>query len=143
MDTVAVREAFRAFIGDEQFRKFVRTVNTCRHDRLLYWQQQLWQQFTAAQPMMELPAALIREVFQFCEIHGCELEPDTIPITCGLFYFPPEFIEAQDRLFPYARTVAYIDDCFRSSRTEMEVVYCPACRRALASNKRWSRRYVR
>lgn len=135
MDTIAVREAFRSFVGDEKFRKFVRAVNTSRRDRLLYWQEQLWQQFSAEQPMMELPAASIREVFQFCEIHGCELERDTIPIKNGLVHYPPEFIEARDRLFPYARSVCYID--FQISRTEVEVTCCPACRRALASSKRW------
>lgn len=139
MDAIPVRAAFRSFVGEEKFRKFVRTVNTWQRDRLPYWLEQLWRRFSAEHPTMELSVAPLREVFRFCEVHDCELEQGTIPVRYGLFRFPPEYIEARDRLFPYARTVACIDDCFRSDCTEMEVSYCPACRRELASSKKWSR----
>ncbi len=139
MDAVPVRAAFRCYVGEEKFRKFVRTVNTWQRDRLPYWLEQLWRRFSSEHPMMELSVASLREIFRFCEVHDCELEQDTIPIRYGLFCFPPEYIEARDRLFPYARTVACIDDGFRSDRTAMEVSYCPLCRRELASSKRWSR----
>jgi hypothetical protein len=133
VEVAAVRQAFRSFVGDEPFRRFVRALNIGRQDRLLYWQERLWQRFASAHPAMDLPAGSIRWFFRFCEVHGCELERDVIPIVYGLFRFPPEYIEAGDRQFPYARTVACIDDCFRDERTEMEVDYCPACRRAEAS----------
>jgi hypothetical protein len=50
MDTAEVREAFRSFVGDECFRKFVRALNSGRPDRLLYWQEELWHRFASEQP---------------------------------------------------------------------------------------------
>ena len=120
----AIREAFRAFAGEARFRKFVHAINTRCPDRLLFWQDKLWQEFVVQNPHAHLQFDALREAFHFCEIHGCELGSEA----------SSEHIEMLP-LLPYRYPFPNVRDCPMCRQGEQEWARLPRAERAAVAKK--------
>ncbi len=137
MDAAAIREAFKAFIGTEDFNRFVRAINTApeRLSRLRWWQERLWEPFAEENPQWKVAFEQLREVFRFCEVHSRVLVRGIIHVpagqtTCGAV--PREV--RQPPPCPYARCGVRPEDWGGISGTRIEEVwYCEECRQVLAA----------
>ena len=65
-----------------------------------------------------------------CPLHGDRLQSEIQDAFVGKFYasYPPEFYEAEQRLFPYEPRYTFVPD----SPGKVKVMFCPSCRRAKA-----------
>jgi hypothetical protein len=75
MDSAELRSLFRAFVGDNRCRRFVHQLHFTRKRRLLYWQQDLWDEFVERNPHAKMSLEALKAHFQFCEVHNCDLVP--------------------------------------------------------------------
>src|SRR5262245_21287399 len=80
MNGTSVRTAFRRFVGEDQYRRFVRALNTARPGAraLRFWQERLWDDFAASTPSIPGTFEQVRGCFGICEIHDRELLNDTV-----------------------------------------------------------------
>lgn len=131
MDTAKLREEFREFVGEDQYRKFVAVLHSSGRSkrRLLAWQEVLWGKFTSQKDIGKLPFDEIEQIFRVCEIHNCELESETLLIQYGTRNYSASYIVARDKLFPHANTQA-LGPCWQEERTEKVVFFCSICREA-------------
>lgn len=104
MGTAEIRAEFKRFVGAERFRKFVRFVgHQCRRKgRLLFWQEQLWDEFASKLPEARLSREEILRVFCICDVHGGELEDLPPEDPKGKIRWTPEYDQAKETLFPLA-----------------------------------------
>ena len=82
-----------------------------------------------------------------CPVHRLRLKEDKVEISYGLTIYKPGFLEAEEKLFPYAKTNVgggCVIDMEKNPCTGEQVqvspkfalvLYCPKCR---AAQKRWS-----
>jgi hypothetical protein len=135
MDAEAVRTAFRSFVGEPRYRRFVRAVNTIdrRLGRMRYWQEADWSRFARRHPGCAMPFEAILEAFRVCEVHGGELVEGPTPVWYGLS-FRDEFLKERLTSFPWAMILGDRDnDWFRRGDP---VFFCRECRE---SAKPWYR----
>ena len=71
MDTRELRASFLRFAGQDRYRKFVRTINgACRSkNRLLFWQEELWQEFAATIADPPNVDKEVMDAFNVCDVH--------------------------------------------------------------------------
>src|SRR2546423_1554538 len=124
---VELRRALSAYLGAEQFRKFV--AQGLRNGRLRYWQEECWKRFIESNPNFatcfeDLPAAI-----RICELHGGDLMPDTLPVTHGCLDYTQEFTNAMSKSFPNAAIWPVMVGTDFLGDT-IDVWYCTACRTA-------------
>jgi len=124
----AWRKAFAAFIGADQFRKFVRQFH--RTVRLRFWQEQLLDRFFAAQPALRIGPDELKVILRVCELHDTELQPDTVKVIDACVDYADWYVEARVRLFPHAATGSISTEGAPLSTVSYAVWYCPECRRA-------------
>jgi len=120
MSPEEVRDAFRAFAGEEQFRKFVVDFNTWKGLHLLVWQEQLWEVFARTLPLPGYPFDAVRDLFRVCPDHGCDVcpGPEPFPYDVGALVTAPDGIDRQ--AYGYARE--------RYPLAVTDQNYCPRCR---------------
>ncbi|MGE0710074.1 MAG: hypothetical protein AB7N76_33740 [Planctomycetota bacterium] len=102
MKPEAIRAQFRAFVGPDDYRRFVRAANgPCREKgALLFWQERLWCSFVSEVPTAETSPAGVLDLFRVCDVHDQVLREQS--------GFPPpirdtkELQQARDRAFPFA-----------------------------------------
>jgi hypothetical protein len=120
MDAQKLRILFRDFAGEDRYRKFVRAIDgACQSKhRLLFWQQDLWQEFVLAIPLAPLAPRSDSEIlaaFRVCYCHGCDLRPPPEGERLPEIRRTPESELAGESLFPFAEGRGFI---------------CPLCREA-------------
>lgn len=134
-DAAALRRALAGFLGEEQFRKFVR--RGMRLGRLAFWQERAWERFVAAHPEYNDGLEALIASIQICHVHGDALLPDTVPLLRGYAAGVEEYAESSRRLFPNAA----MDPVFTQGQPlegdRVAVQYCPTCR---AAREEWERR---
>ena len=138
MTPIALRESFRAFAGDENFRRFVHAINTApfRLKRLRYWQEELWNEFRATTPDCTESYAEIQQLFAICEVHGYELERDTVLAPYSqLRYHRTESPDSglhsgmmDTKQYPYPGWGVSPSDWPPAENRMVDVLYCPRCR---------------
>lgn len=104
MEAAELRSRFRQFAGEDQYRKFVRALNRAGHtkERLLHWQEELWNAFVADSGASARDAHEIFDIFRVCFVHDRELRPPTTNEPLVESQTPPGFREARGNLFPFA-----------------------------------------
>ena len=135
MTTPEVRAAFAAFCGVDQYRRFVRVLNPTPRgpDRLMYWQEALWEGFAFGHQDLKRPTfADLRDMFRVCDVHGTELLRDAVPIVYGGAEPSADFSRAADLEFPFAQTELRVR-CALPGPNATEVDYCTDCRIAKAA----------
>jgi hypothetical protein len=104
MIDVQLRVELESFLGEEQYRKFVRIMNTvCKNrGRLLFWQEVAWKEFVVAHPRCDMSFKEIQLRLRVCWIHSCELVAETKPVFGRGVYlnYTREYTEAWTTLFP-------------------------------------------
>src|SRR5262249_12410400 len=80
-DAATLRRALATFLGEERFAKVVR--QAVNRGRLLYWQEQEWDRFTATHPEFAVSVQELAIALRICELHGVELLPDTVEVFRG------------------------------------------------------------
>jgi len=130
MDAVALRVALESFLGNAQFRKFVR--QGFGRGRLRYWQQEEWDRFVAAHPQYEVSMSELETALRICDLHAEELLPDTAEVFHGNLDYADWYIQARTRLFPHAAEDAVSTEGTSITGERVAVWYCAACRAARA-----------
>jgi hypothetical protein len=104
MDISDLRTLFHQFVGDDRYRNFVRTINlTCRkQNRLFYWQEQLWSEFTETNPHISQTAEDIMDLFCICDVHNYPLRSPANDESLPAIRDTPEYEIAFESLFPFA-----------------------------------------
>ncbi|MFO0965896.1 MAG: hypothetical protein U0793_09980 [Gemmataceae bacterium] len=104
METHELRALFRVFAGADRYRKFVRAVShTCRDkNRLLFWQEQLWNDFAASLANPSFAGEDIIRAFSVCDVHDCELQAHPIDEAFSEVRDTLEYERACDASFPFA-----------------------------------------
>jgi hypothetical protein len=127
-----IADAFRGFVPDDRFRKFVRTLNTTGRSkrRLLAWQDALWKQFAATRTDAPRSFDEIADALRVCPVHLVRMSPEEVPIAYGLWHFSPEQVRALQDTFPFANYMVFGPDWHEPQATDV-VPVCPACRQAL------------
>jgi hypothetical protein len=138
VDRESLVSSFAAFCGPDQFKKFVRGLNTtCRRKRrLLFWQNELWRRFAGAHEG-EVPVTFpeIAEVLRLCPVHGCYLQAAEVPILYRYVMMEDDYREAHAERFPFANDVVLGGCCVRSEKTAV-TDYCEQCRE---ERKKWEK----
>ena len=137
MEPETIRALFRATVGSQVYGKFVRAVNTtCRREgRLLYWQEQVWNDFVGRHPEITVVSAAVLGIFSVCEVHGDTLREETGTTEEAAVRDTPEYRLAQEQLFPYCLVPVRAEVVARGDIRVVEAWYCAACRAARA---RWT-----
>jgi hypothetical protein len=99
-DEAELRRALAAFLGDAQYRKFVR--QGVHRGRMRYWQEEAWGRFTAAHPELAIGPDELASALQVCHLRGDALRADTAPVFRGCIDLASWYVEARNRLFPHA-----------------------------------------
>jgi hypothetical protein len=136
-DAVELRQALAAFLGSDRFRKFVQ--QGVRQGRLRYWQEQEWGRFTAAHPEFAVNLAELAVAIRICELHGDELQPDTVEVLHGYIEYAAWYVQARNLLFPHAASGPVATEGAPVEEGQVGVWYCPACRQAEANWRRTRR----
>jgi hypothetical protein len=104
MDIGEIRTAFRKFVGEERFRKFVRAVSQRYPEkgRLFFWQEQLWDKFVSTVAGVGAGQDEIPRAFCICDVHDCELEQPPTNDALIEIRDTPEYGQALETLFPLA-----------------------------------------
>lgn len=69
-----IRDRLRSHLGDERYGKFIMRVPSSHEGtRLLYWQEQAWDEFIAEHPDCRLDYSQIVHVFSGCPIYGAQI----------------------------------------------------------------------
>ena len=98
-----IRKRLCDFLGESQFRKFVKFVPAYQEGRrLLFWQERAWEKFVAEHPDCDLDFGQMVTVFRICSLHGNELEMKAISVVHGCVDYAPEFWQLRNERFPYA-----------------------------------------
>jgi hypothetical protein len=138
MESLELRKAFAAFLGDERFRKFVAT--GWRRGRLRFWQEQEWRRFCAARPEINAGLEELEVALRICHVHGEELQHDEVELFHGCMDYAPDYWEGRNRLFPHASTGPVSTEGRPMQGDGVAVWYCPSCRAAEAKWKTPRRR---
>ena len=128
VDAAALRQALAAFLGEEQFRKFVR--QGYRSGRLRYWQEQEWVRFTAAHPEFVVGTDELAVALRVCELHGLELLPETVELFRGNIDYAESYLDARKRHSRRGVRAGVHGGHAPFEGDRAEVWYCPACRQA-------------
>jgi hypothetical protein len=132
MDAASLRRQLAAFLGDEQFRKFVAEFR--RAGRLRFWQEQVWDRFTATHPEHRVSPATLLTALRVCELHGAELLPDEVPVVEGNIDYDQRYLRVRREEFPNAAVGPMYTEGGPPLGPTVGVWYCPDCRKAEA---RW------
>ena len=130
LSPASLRDEFRRFCGEDRYRKFASVIwmNAFPKQRLMYWQQQLWREFSAASSQ-RLPTdfGAIRKLFNICPLHLCELEllseEQAVPVS-------HQFARARQDIMLKEAPFAIVA-VTRSRDAKPEIVSCPECRHRL------------
>jgi len=134
VDVVAFRTALAETLGVEIYRRFVRAAR--RGGRFRYWQEQAWHRFLVRHPELACATDELVAALHVCELHGYDLEPDTVEVFHGCIDWDPAYVETRARLFPNAATDLVSTEGAPFREEMARVWYCAACREARAT---WQR----
>jgi hypothetical protein len=137
MDVEALRTAFAAHLGTEQFRKFVFELDGCRgRGRLKFWMQEAWEGFVRGHPEWAMAFDDLQRVFLVCRVHRCELTPATVRLVGASVRIRDSdaYHTAWNGQFPHSYAELPAD--FPHPTRMVETYLCPACR---AARGEWSR----
>jgi len=137
VDRAKLRQALAQFLGDERFRKLLHQRGP--GGRLRHWQEQEWARFTALHPQFGVSMEELLVALRICEVHGDELLVDTVDVCRGCTDRGKWYTQVRKRLFPHAGSGLVADDALQEG-VQLEVSYCPACRKA---EKEWQAKSVR
>lgn len=128
VDPAEIRSAFRAFLGDERYRKFVSMVpSTSDGTRLKFWQENAWESFAADHPRFDLDFAGIVDVFRVCELHGHPLTQRFVPVQHGCVDFAPEYWQTRNVLHPNSPMPFVATEGHAITETEFPIWFCTEC----------------
>lgn len=110
MDVALFRQALASFLGDEQYWKFVKHLNTRKPPDfgqlrywpgpMRYWQEVAWGRFVSAHPEWAISEHELRVALRICWVHWVDLLPETVEVVSldhevlrqyfvtGGYYFP-------------------------------------------------------
>jgi hypothetical protein len=134
MDTVALRQAFMSFAGEERYRQFIRQLNmTCNSlGRIRYWQEELWGNFVRLHPEYNLDLNALSAAFRLCDVHSQELSLERFDVLDSQMHWDTNYIRARADMFPYATPLGS-NLCIPGESLptkRVEVWCCPSCREA-------------
>jgi hypothetical protein len=149
MELQLLREAFRAYAGDDKYRRFIRALNTANidADRLRYWQDEIWNQFAETTSNCPRDYVTIQKIFAVCEVHDRELLADTVlaPYSQLRNYrtqSPDTGLQTgtiDNENYPYPGWPVSPDDWPPNENKMVDVLYCPKCRELRAERERAGR----
>lgn len=128
VNAAAFRQTLAAFLGPDEYRKFVRQAR--RAGRLRFWQEGVLERFFAAHPHLRLGRDELLVAFRVCEVHGEELLAGTVEVIDGHVDYTDDYTRAKRDRFPNAVTGPFYTQGGPSPGPVVEVWYCPACREA-------------
>lgn len=126
---IALRTAFKEFLGKERFLKFVR--GGCG-SRLLFWQEKEWERFVAVYPHFNIPLADLAVALRICGVHDIELLPCEVEIFHGCLDISPAYMRERANRFPFATQDLVSTEGRQCDTESMPSWYCPKCREARA-----------
>ena len=144
MDQEELASHFAAFCGPEKFLAFMfKLTTTCRYkERLLFWQQDLWDAFAAQHPE-SVPTAFddIVALLSKCPIHQCSFLCERVRVAESA-YWMEDYCQAMEEGFMFAHVFFWGSRPPMDETLTAEVNYCPECRREeaawLETNDPWS-----
>lgn len=118
---------FAALVGAERFKKFVITLySECRKGRLLFWQQEIWDEFAAAFVGDEpISFQQIVELFRFCPVHQKRMQAEELPVDYLEDYTNSISINSPSPFAGVSRYEGYTP----ASDEQFLAPYCEDCRR--------------
>ncbi|QDU20577.1 hypothetical protein [Urbifossiella limnaea] len=131
MDAATFRLDLAAFLGADEYRKFVRQARQA--GRLRYWHERELNRFFDARPDLRLGGDEIFAALRVCELHGDELMAGTAEVIGGHVAYADEYLRTRRDRFPNAASGPFYTQGGRSPGPFVEVWYCPACREAEAA----------
>ncbi|MBM4071337.1 MAG: hypothetical protein FJ271_20730 [Planctomycetes bacterium] len=136
-DPAALRGALADFLGAERYRKFVQQFSSA--GRLLFWQEQEWVRFVAAQPAFGVGRDDLALALRVCWLHGLELQPDTVEVIDGHVDNAVWYVRAKGAAFPCAASAPVYTEGALFPTRPAAVWFCPDCRKAEAA---WRARHA-
>ena len=139
MDRQEIRSAFEEMCGPQVYERFLQVFQATSRwkGRLLFWQEELWEQFCASRPQAP-PAGFdaLLELFDICPVHRVELQRDVVPRVYGTLVRDLAYERLERLHFPCARVMSY-GPCWRlpGDPSTAAVDYCTRCR---ANHAAWS-----
>jgi hypothetical protein len=137
MDAAEFRHSFATFAGPDRYCQFLRALNREGRwrGRLLFWQEQLLEQFASSAAAGELSFERVEPLLRVCELHGAELAPDPQAVSQRCRGAVTEYTRAQAERSPNTDCGPLVTSR-RFENFREGLWYCPACR-AIAAE--WAR----
>ena len=124
-----IRSRFKRHAGNEPFSKFIVAIHRfaqCR-GRLRHWQEILWSDFVATNADCQMSHEDLCATFRICELHGYELQSQTVPVVDGCVDYAREYERDMIERFPHA-TRDFVSTEGRPKKSSRETIwYCPEC----------------
>jgi hypothetical protein len=124
-DTGTLRRVFADFLGDEQFRKFVRQY--LQNGRMRFWQEREWNRFVATRPEFEDAKSELPTALRVCWRHESELQPDDVKVLDENLDYAESYLRAKRVDFPCLGLNSVISGVVDSNEGQ-GVWFCPECR---------------
>jgi hypothetical protein len=131
LDSTEWRRAFTAFVGPDQFRKFLQHFR--RAGRLRFWQEQVLERFFVANPGLRVGGGDLTTLLRVCELHGGELKSETVEVIEGNVDYAERYSRAKQESFPNSASGPWYTEGGPSPGPVVRVWYCPECRAAEAA----------
>jgi hypothetical protein len=135
-DARELREALKAFLGEVQFRKFVK--QGFRQGRLMYWQERSWEAFVSEHPHYAISVGELTEALRVCHLHGDDLLRQTVEVIKYDVYLDRAYEKARSELFPNASLEFIMAG--PSSGNTVERWFCTRCEQV---KRQWLDEYKR
>jgi hypothetical protein len=130
VESTTIRSAFRDFVGDATYRKFLHALHAAPPDLegLRFWQEQLWDSFVTSDPSLPRRFDAVRGAFQVCEIHNRDLLQERVLAHSG-----SRQKSAVSRVphldFPYSDWGVLSHEVLPGTALKfVDILYCPECR---------------
>ena len=135
-DARELRESLKAFLGEVQYRKFVK--QGLRQGRLMYWQERTWEAFASEHPHFANSVGELMEALRVCYLHEDDLLRQTVEVIKYNVYLDRAYEKARSELFPNASLEFIMGG--PSSGDTVETWFCPRCEQA---KRQWLSDYER
>lgn len=118
--------SLRAFLGEEQFVKFV--VELYGRKTLLYWMKRSIERFSEAEPGCDVSLEELIEKLHFCPVHDEKLVSETFDVIGGKVPVPDGYSQACQKGFPFGTT--WVGLCVHPHPEKYSVEVCKSCQKA-------------
>lgn len=125
-DDESLRLELEIFLGETQYKKFLEVGVGSR--RLLFWQEQAWNQFKAANPTFAVSIEELRVALNVCYVHEVVLQSEFVKVFRGNVDYSTDYHVVRAQFFPFAGLDLISDEGNPDIPDQIEIKICSKCR---------------